>query len=174
MALPEFDPLAILATFPSPEFLRDAGVLIKPTPFRAGETIRFGAPIDGRIRLVSGWSEPETKFAWTDGAEAHADLLIEPPSAGHLCLGLTCCAFIPGKPQLVTILANGVELARQAFADDRAQRLQLSLQAVDVRGGVLRLSFHIAHACSPAELGLSTDRRQLGIAVSELSLTADG
>ena len=159
----------------------------RPSVFRHAR-VQFGKGEAGNDLLAAGWSHPEKGFVWS---ERHSALLLfqtRAPLPPGVILSLELCPFINTRHPslLVNIALNGQPLLRALFAinDSRvavdgsavvfataADRL-LTVQArlPELAEGEHALAFEFHVPASPAELGVSTDSRLLGIALSALEI----
>jgi len=122
---------------------------------------------------VSGWGEPETGLVWTDGPNARLSFSIRPPKS-DISLLMTCAPFLVEGKVPFQELHVFVNFLRVGFAVLPAP----TEVAVDIPKHVfaspqVQIDFYLPRASSPASLGVGTDLRQLGVAVSRLMLTEE-
>lgn len=120
--------------------------------------------------VLSGWSDPEETHWWTVGDLAEIELPVEEVDC-DLMLEVDGYAFQPDAkaPQRVGIRVNGTLCAEWMVAGpDRHHAL--ILRARLRHAGIIRLSFELPDAISPAEGGLVDDQRKLGMAFHRLTL----
>lgn len=89
------------------------------------------------------------------------------PKAAATKLDLKIRAFL-GKErahQKVDIFINEVLIKKVTFSNDEDQLIELDIPKVTADQNLLTLRFEIEHPVSPYELGISEDRRKLGIGV---------
>lgn len=140
--------------------------------------IDLGTP-EARSWLRSGWSKDEgdgagRTYVWSEGTESEMEFFLAAPR--DLPLSFRAGPFrYPGSPtQVVTVVANGRDLAEVPLAPDpREYRVALPEEAL--RPGLNRLAFRYAWTRSPAEVGGgSGDARRLAVSWEELSFGAGG
>ena len=115
--------------------------------------------------LFDGWSTPESWGTWSMGSSAMMQLPL--PKAAATKLDLKIRAFL-GKErahQKVDIFINEVLIKKVTFSNDEDQLIELDIPKVTADQNLLTLRFEIEHPVSPYELGISEDRRKLGIGV---------
>lgn len=141
-------------------------------PYRIGERIDFSRAGYPERYFTRGWSKPEPWGTWTN-AEI-AELRIQPADrCDQLDLIIEARAFIaPSHPaQIIEVLANGALLDRLAYEDSEMIEKRLRLpETIAKSGGDVVLTFRMPSAKSPAELGMSSDTRQLGLGVISMRL----
>jgi len=138
--------------------------------------VQIGRPIDFTARgksylyMSSGWSVQERDLCWTDGTQA--TLRIRPvwsagsPTDGCI-LRLRAMAF--GSQRLAVLVDGTLQaelLVNDAWSDydiDVAFSKQISRNEIEI-------TFHLPEAHSPNSVGVSQDVRELGIALSSLTL----
>lgn len=136
-------------------------------PYHVGDRIDFARTGYPERYFTRGWSSPESWGTWTNGEIAELRLQPTKPH-GALELVTEARAFVgPSLPaQVVDVMVNGNAVAQLTFESPDAveKRLRLPLSAVKPEGDII-LTFRVPTAKSPAELGMSSDPRQLGIGV---------
>jgi hypothetical protein len=119
-----------------------------------------------------GWGAPEKTGRWTIGTQATVAWRLE-EGDGDLALVCDGYAFLDIKApgQKIEVWANDQSVASWHFAQGEASplpaRVALPLSA---GAGILFLTFKISSPRSPAELGLSSDGRALGLHVRSLAV----
>jgi hypothetical protein len=93
--------------------LTQAGALLA-TLIGQDRSVRFGIGETGNFLLGDGWSTPEPKGIWTDGA--YAELLL-PWVPGRAVLCLECYAFAPefSPVRHIELVCNDLHLGRKNF-----------------------------------------------------------
>lgn len=136
------------------------------TFYRLGQRIHFSknhqndAPF-----LFGGWSTQESWGTWSMGSSAVMKLPL--PKAAATKLDLNIRGFL-GKEQAhqkVDIFINDVFIKKVTFANDEHQLIELDISKLATNQNLLTLRFEIEHPVSPYELGISEDKRKLGIGV---------
>jgi hypothetical protein len=131
-------------------------------PGSASAQYPFGLHQPGSDLTREGWSQPEARFQWTEGNFARLDIPAPPVSGPHLLM-LSVSAFThPAKrpTQEVSVTLGGRLLAHLSV--EQLANFALPLPAEEPVGP-LQLGFHLPSAARPAELGVSTDSRRLGL-----------
>ena len=126
----------------------------------------------GKFRAF-GWSVPEQWGTWTDGPQAELVFQLTPPPVKEVVLSATVGAFVSDQhPSLdVDVLVNGHILTRWSFTNGQnVGERQIIIPLNIAKESTLRVDFHIYDPKSPAELGLSTDGRKLGLSMYTLRL----
>jgi hypothetical protein len=122
---------------------------------------------------ATGWANSEDWGTWTDGNRAVLRLKPRSAATSDLILTVRARGFVaPQHPQQeIEVLVNGTAVGRWSFSSfeivDRELRLPANLLA---GSDVLEITLVAPSARSPAELGLSTDTRRLGIGVASATL----
>ena len=147
------------------------------TSFRCAGIIFDGLFGEGGVRLQgNGWSAPEPWGTWTDGYKAN---LLPIPIGEEfknedLIVQADVMPFIgtPGQKQAVRVSANGKVVANWLFTDLNPQHIATALipRQVFANEKTLSLSFDILNPTSPNSLGLSEDRRMLGIGLRQIRI----
>jgi hypothetical protein len=145
------------------------------TTYRPGETITFGSAGDGASLLHSGWGEPEPWGTWSTASRALLRLPIDRRSPLPICAMLKYRAFVVvGHDSLsitCRILDREVASWRCELHFPGSQRIAIPSEAISA--GVIEIEFNISAPRSPAELGISSDTRLLGIGLESLELLPD-
>jgi len=143
-------------------------------PYRWGEVLRFGEKGNAQPYKGGGWSTPEEQITWSDGNRAE---LVLPTTSPHGPVRVRLFAGVylsPGK----------VDRQRLRLSIDRrlAAELVISKPGFRVFEMIIPLDFfsdqdrtvitlELPDSVSPSSIGDGQDLRQLGIAVSWLSLS---
>lgn len=153
-----FDPAALAARASAP--VLGAGAL----EFRRG-----GA---GVAALIEGWSDPEQWGTWSVARNCALRFEVHPIPSRPVELVLACRAFVSDRnPQLRAACRVGdgapqqLIFAKAAFAGQRRLTLDPAAIAAD---GTLTISLSLSDPRSPADLGLSSDVRPLGIGLERI------
>jgi len=136
--------------------------------------LRFGERGNAQYFQTSGWSEPEVGYCWTLGEQAHIEIPIGKTAAAELTLHARLFSFlVPGKldRRLVRVMVNDHPAGEWAVDRPNYQDRYLRMPRAWWEGSeLIRISFQVSDAPSPEELGLSADRRRIGIAFTALRL----
>lgn len=138
-----------------------------------GERIEFHREGTSDRVVQFGWSYAEDRFRWTVGPEAGLLLRLDEPPRADLLLSLVAHPFLADgaiESQRVTLRTDGVEVARWEVrrVEELTARIPRRLSA----DGNLRLELLISNPASPHQHGISTDTRELGLAVRWLDLAS--
>lgn len=120
-----------------------------------------------------GWSTPEPQSTWTDGETATLKFGLQAQPESDLTLRVTAAPFLsPAHPrQKVRVLANGTEVGVWEMSTPSIQELEVTIpKALAFRPGDLDVSFVFDAPVSPAESGVGSDTRLLGLSVTTLVL----
>lgn len=132
--------------------------------------------LDSSLLRERGWATPEAWGTWTEGSLASLHPIAIPSVAGSsdFMLEADVRAFIPkpGLKQEVSVIANGGVVARWRLTDTSPEQLMTALipRSALAKSSMLSLSFEIRTPWSPANFGLSTDARKLGIGLKHLKI----
>jgi glycosyltransferase involved in cell wall biosynthesis len=142
---------------------------------RVEETVAFAVTGNGVAALGEGWADPEDWGTWTVSKRASMRLSVEPHRGRTLYADLRYRAFVHSLHGRLDIVcrARGRDIAAWRCGTDTASGVQrMSIPPDAIReDGTLDLEFHISDPRSPAELGVSSDTRQLGLGIEWLRLT---
>jgi Family of unknown function (DUF6311) len=130
---------------------------------------------DGLIGL--GWSSAEPWGRWMVGRTATLVFRVSGHPRRDVRLTLSVSAFVPPSHarQRVDAMANGKLLSQQAFEQSSNSELSILIPASLIDSdGLVRLNFNLPDAVSPADLGLSDDRRELSIGLTQLRVDDAG
>jgi len=142
---------------------------------RRGETLAFGVDGNGVPALANWWGEPEEWGTWSVAKRASMSFSVDPPATKAIRADLRYRAFVStaGPDLTVTCRVAGQDVAAWNCPDATPARIQeLTIPAALVPDGVIDLELLFSDLRSPAELGLSTDTRLLGIGVEAISFPA--
>jgi hypothetical protein len=142
-----------------------------------GERISFAQGGTGHKYTGSGWFGAEPWGTWTDGSSSVVLLKPSVVPTQDMALSIEGQAFLTDKHpvQDIEVFVNHhpVEMLRYTFPsgiDTRVITIPQSL--IQEKKGLLIIEFKIKNPKSPAELGLNTDARLLGLGL--VSLRMDG
>ncbi len=133
----------------------------------------FGAGQQGWTSLGQGWSEPEAHNVWAMGPRSTLVLPRLPASPRGYVMTASVEPYAPGgRTQILGVSCNGVPLGEFELEEGGALVVRLAPETLAGRGRT-ELAFTPRHHASPADLGLSPDRRPLSFALHSISFTAD-
>lgn len=142
--------------------------------YRPGTPIDAGLGGNGTLYLEDGWGEPQPAGCWMTAPEAGLTLRpIGTGSSGATTLRLWLRPLLgTGRPAaVVTVACDGQELATWTL--DRPRTVELSTRLPEAaEGAERRLQIRTDRTVSPSALGLSADRRALGVLLVRLVLAA--
>lgn len=148
---------------------------------RVNKVLNFKSQNNSSLEYQLGdWSEPEPIGTWTDGTDAKLRIPIKQPIKDNLILEANVSPFLNQKhpKQLVDILVNGQFLTQWVFQIDFVENKQENIRKItipaefiqDNNDNHLELNFRIQKPVSPHSLGLSQDKRLLGLNVKTIQL----
>jgi hypothetical protein len=120
--------------------------------------------------LLCGWLGTEATGTWSQGPEARLLLQLKPGAFAKLEFNLLPFITDEHPRQRVSVTANDVPLEPLELTASSAPEITITVPASAIpEDGRVDLGFRLPDAVSLRELGISTDRRKLGIRL--LSLT---
>ena len=146
---------------------------LAPAAYHWGDELRFGFDGNARPFLREGWSIDEGGFVWSAGRRAR--MRFEAPAhTGPLRLELTYAMTNVdaerAPTQRVQVCAFG-EVVGEFVAVDH-DHVTVDLAVPPIAAGPFDLEFVFPDAFAPFDYGLRDERRQLGVAVSSLTLSS--
>jgi hypothetical protein len=145
-----------------------------PRSYELGETLLLGADGGGESMFVGGWGRAEPTGRWTIGPLAQLLLGMEgQPWPRELEFDATPFLGPARRTLEVDVLVNGHAVSKSVY--DRAsdepivRHAPIPTSSADA-GGEILLSWRIRDPRSPQSLGISEDRRALGLFVRQLTL----
>jgi hypothetical protein len=146
-----------------------------PENMNVGKPITFAADNACSAKLLaSGWAPVEKKGVWSIDKNAVLRIPTTRWPSGNVKASFDMIAytsgFIPGT-QVVTVSANGQELAQWSFTIGKAPP-STSLVIPRKRSNPLDITFMINPTINPKARGVSDDPRDLGINLSAVTFTA--
>ena len=173
------DAVRVIALFVPDQGPLDPTALKAPVsaPVLGAEALEFAHGGAGVAALIEGWSEPEQWGTWSTARNCVLRFEVHPIPSRPVELVLACRAFVSdSNPQLQAAcrVGNGapqqLAFSREAFAGLRRLLLDPAAIAAD---GTLTISLSLSDPRSPADLGLSSDARPLGIGLERIWLDHD-
>jgi hypothetical protein len=137
------------------------------------EILDFSSSVNASTFMAFGWSVPEQWGTWTDGPRAELVFRLTPPPVKAVVLSAMVGAFVSDHhPNLdVDVFVNGHILAHWSFANGQnVGERQIIVPLHIAQEPTLRVDFRMYDPNSPAELGLSTDGRKLGLSMYTLRM----
>jgi Glycosyltransferase 61 len=139
-----------------------------------GSTVPFDANSPYNFWLAEGWSASELWGTWSDGPLAILRLPLPSVPTQGVQLIATARAHLNSliPSQQVHIVANGIMVGRWDFSlGESNSRRSVSIPTSILHRKIpIQLEFQITNPHSPAEAGVSRDRRKLGVGLVDLQL----
>jgi len=167
--------IVMLTRKPYADLTSSPGLLSRPC-MRLPARLSFADPFPEPALLEKGWSGPEKEGRWSDAptADLSIQLCQAPESDLDLVLDAHGLVFDRRPRSEMEIFVNGAPVGTVAFRQgtpDAPVTVRLARRAFGDKDD-LRLTFRFDDPRSPSELGLSDDRRALGIFMRSLTLEA--
>lgn len=130
----------------------------------------------GGAYLLKGWAKPEAWGTWSNGTRAEILLPAPPASAERRELRLTARSLVAANHPMQTVLVhiNDSKAASIVFTLEQNRgvfSIPIPLQDNPVDGASwYRIIFDMVSPARPSDLGIGTDKRQLGLGLSALSI----
>lgn len=138
------------------------------------QTLAFGASDDGPLYLKSGWSRPEPWGTWSISTSARVVIPIaDNLPNGRLAIEVVAQGFVSPQSALRVVRASvdGRTHATMTFTPENAVILTtMPVDAATLSKRFIEIRFDVADPVSPAQLGLSPDRRSLGVGIRSIRL----
>jgi hypothetical protein len=140
-----------------------------------GTPIYFNQEAGARGYLAEGWGDTESSGVWSIAQQAGIKLILQSPAKFPLTLRLDFTPFIhDAAHQAFKIYLGDYELGSWNFFELKSHSrtvLNILLPPILPDDSELQLQFHIENLRSPYELGVSPDRRRLGLMLHELMIS---
>jgi hypothetical protein len=154
-----------------------ACLINKCVSFASGEDFRFEFKQGGNGEFFTGagWSVPEPAWGrWTSDRQAKMSFTLTERHDYHLTISLRAFVVAQDPVQSVWIDANECRISSAAFDLRRGvvtQELEGTIpeNCID-RDGIVVLKINTDRLLRPADIGLNTDQRRLGVGVEMISL----
>jgi hypothetical protein len=140
-------------------------------PVHLGQPVTFDVYGNGVSALLSGWGEPEEDGTWSIGKRAIIQLSLKNKRAFPARATIRFMPFLHGPHNQLDVRcrSHNAELVSWISFEASWQSVDFTIPADAVAAdGTLHLEILISNPCSPAELGISADARQLGIRIARL------
>jgi hypothetical protein len=160
-----FEPLWVFPVDPSKITIYHAN---KKPEYEYGNVIFFGLGGTSEHYQQDGWYYPEEDFTWTEG---HRSVLGINTSNADSDLNLTVTASPFTSQQLVNVTINDHQVGEWIFDKPEGQEKSIKIPHEVLNEGVQYITFDLPDAKSPFSVGLSEDRRTLGLAVRSIVIT---
>ena len=142
-----------------------------------GGRISFTSAGPGKKYMLFGWVLPEAWGVWSDGDVSYLKLDLDKSlmGKGDLELLIEGHAYLTERHplQAVNVLANGQYVGTLKYDQtwtDSTRSITIPKTIWSENNGHLLLRFDLKNAISPAELGLSTDGRRLGLGIVSMEI----
>jgi len=152
------------------------GASIGSCVYTLGSIVEFRDQAPSPFCTSSGLSKSEAQHTWTDGSTVtlRFDLDLTNYTDGDLRLRLRSGAFVPDDlPIEAAISASGQQLGETSFTSGDLRDLFFAVPAELVKSS-MEIEITIANPRRPIELGLSPDKRALGLRLYQFELANSG
>ena len=143
--------------------------------YAPGQVLDFRRGGNGQPFEGAGWGNPERGGSWTVADRSVLLLKLSAPPTNDLLLTIEAHAFTPPQRNRFdeTLMVNGRVAAEWPITSQEPLiRRQVRLPAELIRFGVVRIEFINHDPRSPADLGVSADKRKLGLVLDTVRLDA--
>src|ERR1043166_1587020 len=150
---------------------RDAWVSYRP-----GDIITFDRHGNGVSLLENGWGEPERWGTWSVASRALLRLSIEHKDTSPVDAVLDYRAFVVPGHDNVTVTCRIHDrdvITWSCRAENPSGSQQITIPGDAISAGTVAMEFLISSPRSPAELGIGSDMRSLGLGIESLQLLPD-
>jgi hypothetical protein len=139
-------------------------------PVLGDDGLDFGHDGKGVAALIEGWSEPEDWGTWSTAKTCSMRVKLDPVPTRPVQVHIVCRAFVHQTQLEVSCRVGDAAPQQWIFtpvsgSQPRSLRLDPATHASD---GQLTLTFTLTEPRSPADLGLSSDVRPLGIGIERM------
>lgn len=148
----------------------------QPAIYQAGDFIDFRLGGNALMYQRQGWDFSSVGGAWTVSSTARLALKLSNANAygavDHIEIvaqGLVAASHLATRAELVI---NNISLGVHAFGYQQTLKLPITLPENALSDGILELEFRILDPVSPHALGLSEDKRNLGVLLIQLRIFA--
>jgi len=167
---------ALVPPCPDPRLVNDEPVL-RRVPLASGRPfpISFSRYGNGSLFPGFGWGELESWGVWTLGRRAEIVLPLERKPNRPIKMTILGHMFVHSRipPATGSLVLNGQRVARFTATSDKPNvAIQLKVRPEYAAGGEIRLEFEIDCPRRPADYGISSDIRQLGLGLKQIVITA--
>lgn len=146
----------------------------EPAPhYEWGTTVKFGFGGNSQKYQENGWNVQENGLTWTSGSRATLIFSFGKTVTRDVKVEAEVSALVSGKlkEQRVLIKANGKPLKEWKIRKAESCAENVIIPHSLIQSGILKLTFDLPEATSPASLGISGDKRVLGLAFHTITLT---
>ncbi|MDY6971274.1 MAG: hypothetical protein SV775_02985 [Thermodesulfobacteriota bacterium] len=146
-------------------------VLPEAPYYQFGKTVSFDEQGAGRKFIAYGIAQPSAGTSWTIANKAGIHLRL-PPTRTSLVMTLRAIPFAPeelGMSQFVEVYFNGGRIARWSLSGKHVKAYRgLVTPSLVAANDPAEILFEFSERRSPHELGISQDKRLLGLALVDI------
>ncbi len=147
-----------------------------PPKYHMGAKVYFGQDQKSSDKYLNwGWSNPEKSYVWSNGNTARIVFLMNNTDS-DLRLHLALTPFVienkQGK-QRVLIDLNHHEIANLSLDQNRLSDEEIVMSHEYLNESLQCITFYLPDARSPSDFGLSSDYRNLAIALTSFNISQD-
>lgn len=141
--------------------------------YRWGSVINFAKGGNASIYQGEGWSGAEPDFTWTDSHKAVLRIPVTEAESDVILSAFFHAFLVPGKveQQRVRILVNDREVGEWVITEGGVRGHKVIIPRNLIDETLMEIVFELPDAASPAEVGISEDRRTLSIAMRTIILS---
>jgi hypothetical protein len=148
-------------------------------PYEYGSEVEFNTSGNSSMYIGNGWGSPEVWGRWTEAREAKLAIPLDATtleSDSKLTITAEIQAFVSAKHlnQSFILKANGTQIGSGVFRlGEEPHEISAVIPSNLARiKSPLEITFLLENPISPAKLGMSEDRRMLGIGLRRLRISA--
>lgn len=131
------------------------------------EILFFSDQYNADKYVLKGISAKEETFSWTDGKELLLGFMLDDDKLEPLHFHMDIIGLV-NTAQEVKVRVNGVEIYSTTL-ENGDNSLDFDIPALDSH--TLKISLELPDAISPKELGVSSDKRELGLMIHKIVIT---
>jgi len=152
--------------------LGDFTIAREDAAYKWGEIKEFGMEGNADPYKGVGWCAPSSFAQWTDGHRSVLRFEIDQQEEDLVFIIAMRPLIVPGivDRQRVQMEVNGDDLVTIVLNDDRPKRHKFLIPAALIDSNVVEIAFNLPDAAIPSELGISGDRRRLGLSIMSVCL----
>lgn len=146
--------------------------ILAPPFLEVGQQVNMDESSVGKAMLFTGWHKPESKGTWAKGGISTIVMRCSPSSEGYITIELEVVGILdPVAPSnRITTFLNGRFLATTVFTPEALrQRILLRFDQKEMPvDGRIEIALEVDRGIVPADIGLGSDRRNLGYFLSSM------
>lgn len=143
------------------------------SPISFGQRVIFNNYSSGETYLGAGWSSPETWGTWSESSSATVVLPLEANLASTLLIEAKPWLSPSRQKQDVNLTINGIPVGKimlNALSDNLVSiEIPETVKQLGLHT-ILKLNFHFPDAVRPVDIGVSPERRKLGIGLLAITV----